>query len=66
MTGCVEGAMLSGLSSLSHLQETEDRGIGWDTVDQASQEYSGQQAGWTHQQSFKLGVIGERDVVLSD
>lgn len=58
--------LCSGVWVLSHLQETGHGDVGWDTVDQVYHEYSGQQAGWTDQQSFKLDVMGERDVFLSD
>ena len=40
--------------------------MGWDTTDQDGQEYTGQHAGEAHQQGFKLELMEEGDVLLSD
>ena len=40
--------------------------VRWDTTDQEGQECTGQQADWAHHQSFKLDLMGEGDVLLSD
>lgn len=40
--------------------------IRWNVTDQVGQECSGQQYGWSYWKSFKLDLMGEWDVLLSD
>jgi len=49
-----------------HLQETGHVDITWNATNQEGQEYIWQQTGWTHHQSFKIDLMGEQHVLLSD
>lgn len=40
--------------------------MGCDATDQKEQEYTREQASWVHSEGFKLKLLGEGDVLLSD
>lgn len=40
--------------------------MGWDATNQEKQEHTRQQAVWVDRQGFKLELLGERGVLVSD
>lgn len=48
------------------MRQTRNTDVGQDTADQKGQEYTRDQASWVHSEGFKLKLLGEGDVLLSD